>query len=74
LEEPDRKGTLRPKRAETLNQELGKTAYNLLQQKKVTAWLDLRNSAAHAKYIDYDTKDVQQFVASLQDFLLRYPA
>ncbi|MEV0271156.1 hypothetical protein AB0H43_20450 [Hamadaea sp. NPDC050747] len=74
LEEPDRSGKLKPKRAQALNQELGKVVYNTLQQKKITAWLDLRNSAAHAKYVDYDGADVQQFSQSLQDFLLRYPA
>ncbi len=28
-------------------------AYNKLDQKNVTAWLDLRNKAAHAQYHEY---------------------
>jgi hypothetical protein len=45
------------KKADLLNSELAaKSAYNKLDQKNVTAWLDLRNKAAHGKYGEY-TKD-----------------
>ncbi len=39
-----------PKKADTLNSELTAAgAYSKLDQKSVTAWLDLRNNAAHGK-------------------------
>jgi hypothetical protein len=63
-----------PKKAETLNQELGKSVYNLLQQKSITAWLDLRNNAAHAHHDKYDDNQVRQFSQGLKDFIAKYPA
>ena len=40
-----------PKKADVLNADLKKSgAYGPLDQKQVTAWLGLRNSAAHGKY------------------------
>lgn len=40
-----------PKKADRLNSELAKVgAYSKLDQKNVTAWLDLRNKAAHGHY------------------------
>ncbi|MGZ5243856.1 MAG: hypothetical protein ACXWEY_11920 [Bacteroidia bacterium] len=40
-----------PKKANLLNAELAQASiYNKLDQKNVTAWLDLRNKAAHGKY------------------------
>lgn len=44
-----------PKKAETLNAELcAAEVYNKLEQKNVTAWLGLRNDAAHGHYKNYD--------------------
>ena len=63
-----------PKKADTLNQELGKTTYGMLQQKTVTAWLDLRNKAAHAQYTEYDEDEVRHFSQGLKDFITKYPA
>ena len=49
--------TGKSKNAETLNMELAKAgAYTKLDQKNLTAWLGLRNNAAHGKYDEY-TKD-----------------
>jgi hypothetical protein len=63
------------KKAEALNQELSKAgAYGLLQQKSVTAWLDLRNKAAHTRYSEYDADDVKHFSQGLKDFIAKYPA
>lgn len=67
-------GSLRPKKSSQLNQELGKVAYSLFDQKQVTAWLDLRNNAAHGKYADYTTQQVIQFIEWLKDFTIRIPA
>jgi len=67
-------GNVKPKKASQLNQELGKIAYSLFDQKQVTAWLDLRNSAAHGKYNEYSIQQVIQFIEWLKDFTLRNPA
>ena len=48
--------------------------YNKLEQKTVTAWLGLRNSAAHGKYDDYDDRQVASFIQGLRDFMIRHPA
>jgi hypothetical protein len=64
-----------PKKADTLNAELCKAgAYNKLEQKNVTAWLDLRNKAAHGHYRDYDKAHVESLVRDVRAFMTRYPA
>jgi hypothetical protein len=64
-----------PKKADTLNADLaGAGAYNRLEQKSVTAWLDLRNSAAHGKYDDYDHRQVASLIQGVRDFMMRRPA
>ncbi len=65
----------RPKKADTLNAVLTKAgAYEKLDQKSVTAWLDLRNKAAHAKYDEYDKAQVALMTQGVRDFLTRHPA
>ncbi len=65
----------RPKKAEALNTELvSKNVYSKLDQKSVTAWLDLRNKAAHARYADYAKEQVALMVQGIRDFLSRHPA
>jgi hypothetical protein len=65
----------KPKKADTLNADLKKAAaYGSLEQKQITSWLDLRNSAAHGDYVNYDSKDVQQFISAIQGFMTKYPA
>lgn len=64
-----------PLKADTMNVELAKGGvYNTLRQKQVTAWLGLRNSAAHGKYSDYDVQQVTALVDGVEAFLLAYPA
>ncbi len=64
-----------PKKADTLNNELATaTSYNKLQQKSVTAWLDLRNKAAHGEYHAYDQAQVAALVRDVREFLIRLPA
>jgi len=66
---------LKPKRSEQLNSELAKKkVYGLLEQKSVTAWLDLRNKAAHAKYDEYSKDQVTLMLQGLRFFIARYPA
>lgn len=65
----------KPKKADTLNSELKKAnAYSGLDQKNVTAWLGLRNSAAHGDYAKYDSARVALLISSIRDFVTRNPA
>lgn len=63
------------KKADTLNAELKKdSVYGLLQQKTVTAWLNLRNDAAHGNYGSFDSNEVEQFMTGLEHWMNTYPA
>lgn len=65
----------KPKKAEVMNADLKKAgAYELLQQKQVTAWLDVRNSAAHGGYAKYDADDVRSLIDGVRTFTFKYPA
>ena len=60
------------KKADTLNAELTKAGiYNMLDQKNVTAWLDLRNKAAHGKYSEYTKEQVELMINAVMDFMSR---
>lgn len=62
----------RPKKADTMNAELAAAGiYNKLDQKSVTAWLDLRNKAAHGHYAEYNTEQVRGFLQGVRDFAAR---
>jgi hypothetical protein len=62
-----------PKRADLLNTELQKNGvYNVLEQKSITAWLDLRNKAAHGKYNEYANDQVRQMFQGVKSFITRY--
>lgn len=67
-------GSIKHKRAEQLNQELGKNAYSLFDQKQITAWLDLRNNAAHGQYAKYSTDQVARLIEWVRDFIAKNPA
>ncbi len=63
-----------PRKAEAINSDLAKVGvYTKLDQKAVTAWLDLRNRAAHAKYAEYTEQQVELMLAGVRDFVLRIP-
>lgn len=71
----DSSGASRPKKADRMNSDLVKAkAYSVLDQKNVTAWLDLRNKAAHGEYDKYGIDQVRLQIAGIQDFLTRNPA
>lgn len=74
IEQLDSKNNkMKPMKAESLNIELAKQhVYNLLNQKSVTAWLDLRNKAAHGLYGEYDLMYVKSFLQFVRDFAARY--
>jgi len=68
-------GGTSPKKAEAMNSELCTAgAYTKLDQKNVTAWLDLRNKAAHGHYDQYTQQQVELLSQSVRDFLTRNPA
>jgi len=72
---PTAKPDGKPVKADTLNAELLKAdAYNALAQKQVTAWLDLRNKAAHGHYTEYDHAQVAALIRDVLDFAAKHPA
>lgn len=71
----DSAGKSVPRKADRLNTELTKAGvYNLLAQKQITAWMDLRNKAAHGLYSDYTGQEVALFSQGLKSFMLQNPA
>lgn len=65
----------KPAKADTLNADIVKAVgYSNLDQKNVTAWLGLRNDAAHGNYTAYDKNQVVLLVAGIRDFITRNPA
>lgn len=65
----------KPKKASTINVELAKAnVYEKLDSKNVTAWLDLRNKAAHGNYGEYNREQVSLLILSIQNFITRKPA
>jgi hypothetical protein len=70
--EDDVKGKLVPRKADRLNSELAKKKiYDNGEQKQVTAWLDLRNNAAHGNYSKYDEARVALMLDGVQGFVNR---
>jgi hypothetical protein len=64
-----------PKKADSMNSELAKSGvFNKLQQKQVTAWLSIRNAAAHGNYNDYAGTDVAGLLSGVEQFILSKPA
>jgi len=65
----------KPKKADEMNADLTKAdVYQKLEQKSVTAWLDLRNKAAHGKYSEYDAQQVSHLIEGIRHFMTRNPA
>jgi hypothetical protein len=62
----------KPKKAEILNHDLVKaSAYNMLDSKQITGWLDLRNKAAHGHYGDYSAQQVRNMLDGVTNFMAR---
>lgn len=58
---------------DTMNAQLAKLGvYNRLQQKRITAIADIRNSAAHGKPEEFTTLDVENMIRDVESFLLSY--
>jgi hypothetical protein len=66
---------LKLKKTATLNDEIYKAnGYSATDQKSVTAWLDLRNKAAHGLYDKYEIGQVRLMIDGVCDFIRRNPA
>ena len=66
---------LKPKKADRMNADLTKAKVcSELDQKNVTAWLDLRNKAAHGEYEKYNSDQVGLLISGVRDFITRNPA
>ncbi len=69
----EKDGKVVPLKADRLNSELAKAeVYNKLDQKNVTAQLDLRNNAAHGSYNQYDKNQVEIMYDSVTNFIVRH--
>ena len=65
----------RPKKADQINADLAKAdVISKLDQKNVTAWLGLRNKAAHGEFTEYTKDQVKLMIDSIRDFITRNPA
>ncbi|MCZ8020415.1 MAG: hypothetical protein O9302_08790 [Cyclobacteriaceae bacterium] len=65
------KGIMAPKKADVLNAELAKAKiYSGLNQKQITAWLAIRNSAAHGNYNDYNENESKLMLQGVRHFIL----
>jgi hypothetical protein len=53
---------------------VGGNIYSKIDQKNATAWLDLRNKAAHGRYGEYIARQVELLLQSVRDFIARLPA
>ena len=58
-----------------MNADLAKQrVYNKLQQKRVTALADIRNSAAHGRPEDFSESDVKMMITEIEQFLAKHLA
>jgi len=54
-----------------MNADLAKAGiYNKLQQKRITALADIRNSAAHGKPEEFSEDDVKRMIEEIEQFLV----
>ena len=68
----EKNGKMLPKKASLINSDLAKAGiYSKLDEKAVTAWLDLRNKAAHAKYDEYTSEQVSLMNQAVTEFMVR---
>ena len=56
-----------------MNSDLAKLGtYNKLQQKRITALADIRNSAAHGKQDEFSEQDVKDMIRDVERFVAEY--
>ena len=64
-----------PKGATSLNSTLAAAKiYGSVEEANVTAWIRLRNKAAHGKYAEYTNQHVKGMIDGMRDFISRNPA
>jgi hypothetical protein len=69
------KGVVQARKADTLNADLVKAGvYDKNEQKQVTAWLGVRNEAAHGNYANVNIDIVGQMITGIRLFVSRHPA
>jgi hypothetical protein len=65
----------RPLKADRINGDLANAnIYGKSDLKAVTAWLGLRNHAAHGEYKEFEAGQVGPMIAGIRDFIRRLPA
>lgn len=58
---------------DSMNSELAKAKeYGVLEQKQVTVWADIRNKAAHGKWEEYKSADVEDMARGVLRFLVEH--
>lgn len=71
----DGSGKAQAKKVDTINADLVKAnVYDKNDQKQVTAWMGVRNDAAHGDYAKVDAGVVRVMIASIRTLVSRYPA
>ena len=67
--------TGKPRKAAQFNDDLYKArVYSMVDQKSITAWLDIRNKAAHAKYQEYTKDHISIMILGIKGFIAHRPA
>jgi hypothetical protein len=75
IETTDAGGKTKPKRAEALNEDLMKAGvYHKAELKQVTAWLGIRNHAAHGEYDKVQKEFVALMISGVRTFTNAHPA
>jgi hypothetical protein len=75
IEYVNNKETIVSKKAESLNSELSKAeVYTKTFQKQITAWLNLRNNAAHGHYDEYNIEEIKLMISGIMNFMITYSA
>lgn len=71
----DQRDKIFPKKVNALNADLkAKGVYSQLDHKSITAWMELRNNAAHGNYGEYTRSNVEIMLQGVKDFIRRTPA
>lgn len=66
------KGEMVPKKTSVINDELVKAGiYTSAYHKQVTAWLGIRNDAAHGNYEKYNASQVDLMIQGIRQFTLK---
>jgi hypothetical protein len=61
--------------ASTLNADLRRAdAISLIDTQSITAWLAIRNNAAHGHYNNYEVGQVALMIDGIRHFVQRHPA